>query len=158
MTEPVTVLPQIIIGLWAIPNVPTDGYHYIRHNTEPTAEMRLCVYQVAEMILGVLGNAIKHVSKLEFVFRRSSLPSELDLETTIWLELPGGITRSAFESYGISFEHMRTPERLNEFLIERLRNDVATIIYTVSRQQHDDGDTTAALLEDVGKPVFEDLY
>ena len=129
-------VPVITVAVTAVPNKPTDGYRYERHDTEPTLEQLDLAWMLAREAIRRLYGLTGKLQSIDMSFYRSFRPGELELQCSLTVEPALGITLTAeYRYFAISLPHMCTVDMFNDSLFKpwfaELRRQLQTARYAV---------------------------
>lgn len=153
-----TMPALITIETRAIPNRRTEGYRYIKHETEPDAEILAVTWKLIWDFCALVGEASSLITQVHISFERDQFPGDLRLVMKFDFSIEGS-TISVEKSYGhISAPHMREEQALKDYVLEPLRNELAKKIAQQSNLLQEQSSQTEKLLDYTGQPQYDDLF
>ena len=150
-----TSLPHVTIGLMASLNVPTDGYRFVQHDTQPDDDIYQTTWKVAGELIFRLKEILPIVSSIDCAFNQRPIPGELWLTVTVTLEPFKDVEVSAIKQYtGISSPHMRENDMLVQFLINPLMTELRRNLARARSERIEQNDRLTGLLRKLGEPSY----
>jgi len=154
-----TSLPRVTIGLQAAPNVPTDGYMFIRHSTQPDDGMRQAAWWIACQLVERMSDILPTVLSIDCTFSQRPTPGELGLNVAITIEPITDTQLSVDKMYsGISLPHMQDHASMKRFLVDPLMEDLRRELARARSDRNDQNEKLTGLLHILGEPHYADLY
>jgi hypothetical protein len=152
-------MPALItIETRAIPNRRTNGYRFIKHDTEPDAEILAIAWKLIWDFCALIDEAASLITQVHISFERDHFPGDLRLAMKFDFSIEGSPI-SVETTYGhISAPHMREDQALKDYVLEPLRNDLAKKIAQKSNHLQEQSSQTEKLLDFTGQPEYGDLY